>query len=111
MTEANDATPDSGRGCLTLLAVFLVISLAGTLVTLTLFALVVQEWELMGVPREFGFDMIVYAPLSGLVCGFAAVFWAARGGPSARWTPLLLGLSLVIAVALLLVFFGLGAVL
>lgn len=113
MTNETDASPAKNAGasgCLTLAAVFLVFSVAGALVTLMLYSLVVEQWELIAVPREFGFEMILYAPLSGLVCGFAAAFWSTRGGPSARRAPVLLSLGLVVALALLLVFFGLGAV-
>lgn len=99
----------SPRGCLTLAAIFLVVSLAGALATLMLFAFVVQDWGLIPVPREFGFDMILYAPLAGIACGFAATFWSTRGD-SARRGSVLLGLGLVVTAALLLVFFGLGAI-
>ena len=110
-TEPLPAGKDAGlRGCLTLAAVFLVVSVAGALVTLMLFALIVQDWGLISVPRDFGYEMILYAPLSGLVCGFAAAFWTARGGASARRAPVMLRFGLIAAGALLLVFFGLGTV-
>jgi hypothetical protein len=99
------------RGCLTLAAIFLVFTLAGALATLAVYSLIVEQWELIRVPREFGFEMILYAPLSGLACGFVAAFWATRGGPSARRAPVLLSLGLTVALGLLVVFFGLGAVL
>lgn len=113
MTNETEARPSGNAGppgCLTLAAVFLVVSFAGTLVTLTLFAFIVQEWGLISVPREFGFDMIVYGPLVGIACGFTAAFWATRGASPHRASVLLCGGLLVVA-ALLLVFFGLGTIL
>jgi len=114
VTNETDLAPgkEAGvRGCLTLAAIFLVFTLAGALATLALYSLVVEQWGLIRVRREFGYEMILYAPLAGLACGFAAAFWFTRGGPSARRAPVLLSLGLIVALGLLLVFFGLGAVL
>ena len=109
-----DLPPDKeagGRGCLTLAAIFLVVTVAGALATLALYVLIVEQWGLIGVRRELGYDMLLYAPLSGIACGFAAAFWSTRGGPPARRAPVLLGLGLIVALGLLVAFFGLGAVL
>ena len=72
--------------------------------------LVVEIWELVRVRREFGYEMIIYAPLAGLVCGIAATIWVARGGPSSRRASIALYLGVFVALALLLVAFGSGAV-
>lgn len=101
----------AGAGCLALVGVFAVTAMAGTLATLALYALVVERLGLISVRREFGFDMVLYAPLAGLICGFAVAFWAIRGGASARRAPVLMGLGLFVVLALLLIFFGLGSVL
>ena len=113
MTIETDLPPGketSVRGCLTLAAIFLVFTLGGTLATLAVYTLMVEQWGIE-VPRDFGYEMILYAPLAGLACGFAAAFWFTRGGPSARRAPVLLSLGLTVALGLLVVFFGLGMVL
>jgi hypothetical protein len=115
MTNEADTPPAEKQrgagGCFSLAGIFLLAFLVGTFATLALYALVVEHWRLIAVRREFGFDMVVYAPLAGLICGFVAAFWSIRGGLSARRTPLLLGLGLIVALVLMLVFFGLGSVL
>jgi hypothetical protein len=112
VTNETDLPPGKeahARGCLTLAAIFVVVTVAGTLATLALYTLVVEQ-GLISVPREFGFEMIVYAPLAGIACGFAALFWSSRGS-SARRAQVMLSLGLIVALVLLLVFFGLGTVL
>jgi hypothetical protein len=110
VTNETDLPPGKqagARGCLMLAAVFLVFTLGGALATLAVYTLIVDNgW--IEVPREFGFEMILYAPLAGLACGFAAALWASRGSPSARRAPAVLGLGLTVAMGLLVVFFGLG---
>jgi len=110
VTNETDLPPGrqaSARGCLTLAAIFLVFTLGGTLATLVVYTLMVEQVGIE-VPRDFGYEMIVYAPLSGLACGFAAAFWSMRGDPSARRAPVVLSLGLTVVLGVLLVFFGLG---
>jgi hypothetical protein len=112
VTNGTDLPP--GRearppGCLTLAAIFGAVAIAGAIATLALYTLVVErDW--ISVPREFGFEMIIYAPLAGIACGFAAVFWSTRGGSAARRARTMLSLGLIVASVLLVVFFGLGTV-
>jgi hypothetical protein len=115
-TGGPETGPESGQqpstyGCLLLFAVFLATAFAGTLATLALYTLLVEQLEVIQVRREFGYSMIVYAPLAGLACGFAAAFWASRGGSPARRGQIMLAVGSVAGLALLLLFFGLGAVL
>ncbi|HYJ52431.1 MAG TPA: hypothetical protein VEW04_04605 [Allosphingosinicella sp.] len=114
MTDQTDG-PGPGQepaapGCIVIMAVFVAISFAGALATLALYVLLVEQLGVIQVRREFGYDMIVYAPLAGLACGVAAMIWASRGGSPARRAQMLLVVGSVVGVALLLLFFGMGAV-
>ncbi|WP_077146166.1 hypothetical protein [Sphingopyxis sp. KK2] len=111
MTEEGDrAAPRDGAGCLVTGASFLFVAIIGWIAAITLYGLVVEQWELVRVRREFGYDWaFVYAPLFAIGAGGAVAFWVSGRGSSARLTlmVMLAGLAALLAG---LALFGLGAV-
>ena len=60
-------------------ALFAVVFVAVWLAAITLYGLVVEQWELVRVRREFSYDWVfLYAPLIAIGCGTALVLVAAR---------------------------------
>lgn len=111
MNEA-EGTPAkrAGAGCLAGGALFAVVFVAMWLAAITLYGLVVEQWELVRVRREFSYDWaFLYAPLIALGFGLASAFWATRRLPAARMTLLILttGLIALFGGILLLGFGGL----
>lgn len=106
-------TPDSARpsgaiGCLIGGALFAVVFVAAWLAAITLYGLVVEQWELVRVRREFSYDWaFLYAPLIALGCGFAAAFLATRRFSAARLTLLIVATGLIALFGGILLF-GLG---
>jgi hypothetical protein len=100
----------NGPGCLGLGLLFAGVTLAATLVTMFAYILVVEQWGLIAVRREFSFDMLLYAPLTGLVVASVAVLLATRGQASPQRTIALAGISGVAGLFLLILFFGLGTI-
>lgn len=99
----------AAAGCLAGGALFAVVFVAIWLAAITLYGLVVEQWELVSVRREFGYDWaFLYAPLIALGFGLAAAFFAARRLPAARMTLLILTLGLIALFGGILLF-GLGA--
>lgn len=111
MIEAEDAPAKRvGAGCLAGGALFAVVFVAMWLAAITLYGLVVEQWELVRVRREFSYDWaFLYAPLIALGLGLAGAFWATRRLPAARMTMLILttGLIALFGGILLLGFGGL----
>lgn len=98
-------------GCLIGGALFAAVFVAVWLAAITLYGLVVEQWELVRVRREFGYEWaFLWAPLIALALGFAAAFLATRRYAAARLTLLILAAGLVALFGALL-FFGLGALL
>ncbi len=97
MNEA-EGTPAkrAGAGCLAAGALFAVVFVAIWLAAITLYGLVVEQWELIRVRREFSYDWaFLYAPSIALGLGLASAFWATRRLPAARMTLLILTSGLV----------------
>ena len=98
----------TGAGCLAGGALFAVVFIAVWLAAITLYGLVVEQWELVRVRREFSYDWaFLYAPLIAFGLGLAAAFFATRRLPAARMTLLILTTGLI-ALFGAIVLFGLG---
>lgn len=105
---ANGARLRGGAGCLVGGALFAAVFVAVWLAAITLYGLVVEQWELVRVRREFSYDWaFLYAPLIAAGFGFAAAFFATRRFSAARLTLLIVATGLV-ALFGGLVLFGLG---
>ena len=109
MSESGDSgAKRTAAGCLAGGALFAVVFVAVWLAAITLYGLVVEQWELVEVRREFSYDWaFLYAPLIALGLGFAAAFAATRRLPAARITLLIVTTGLV-ALFGGIVLFGLG---
>ncbi len=80
------------------------------LAAITLYGLVVEQWALVRVRRDFSYDWaFLYAPLIALGVGLTAAFFATRRLPAARMTLLILTAGLIALFGGILLF-GLGAV-
>lgn len=97
--------PEAGRparrgpGCIAVGALFAVTAIVGWLVAITLYGLVVEQWEMIRVRREFSYDWVfLYAPLFAIGIGLAVAFWASRRVPAARLTLLIVGVGIVALV-------------
>lgn len=110
MSEAPDsANPRGGAGCLAAGALFAVIFVAIWLAAVTLYGLVVEQWEMIRVRREFSYDWVFfYAPSLAIGCAAASAFVAARRLPAARLT-LLIVVTAIVALLGGVALFGLGA--
>ncbi|HEX2812810.1 MAG TPA: hypothetical protein VHO04_09025 [Sphingopyxis sp.] len=109
MTGADDAAAKRpGAGCLAGGALFAVIFVAIWLAAITLYGLIVEQWELVRVRRGFSYDWaFLYAPLIALGVGLTAAFFATRRLPAARMTLLILTVGLIALFGGILLF-GLG---
>ncbi len=101
----------TATGCLAGGALFAVVFVAVWLAAITLYGLVVEQWELIEVRREFSYGWaFVYAPLIALGAGLAAAFAATRRLPAVRVTLLIVTTGLL-ALFAGIVLFGLGGLL
>lgn len=109
MSEGSDSgAKRTTAGCLAGGALFAVVFVAVWLAAITLYGLVVEQWELIKVRREFSYGRaFVYAPLIALGAGLAAAFAATRRLPAARMT-LLIATTGLVALFGGIVLFGLG---
>ena len=109
MSETGEAPAKrAGAGCLAGGALFAVVFVAVWLAAVTVYGLVVEQWELVGVRREFSYDWaFLYAPLIAFGLGLAAAFLATRRLPAARMTMLILTTGLIALFGGILLF-GLG---
>ncbi|WP_260582603.1 hypothetical protein [Sphingopyxis sp. PET50] len=109
MSGTPDSAPAAGpAGCLIGGALFAVVFAAVWLAAITLYGLVVEQWALVRVRREFSYDWVfLYAPLIALGLGFAAAFLATRRFSAARLTLLIVAVGLIALFGGLLLF-GLG---
>ncbi len=104
---ASDAKRAAG-GCLAGGALFAVVFVAVWIAAITLYGLIVEQWELVRVRREFGYDWaFLYAPLIAFGLGLAAAFFATRRLPAARMTLLIVTVGLIALFGGILLF-GLG---
>lgn len=98
----------SGAGCAAAGVLFAIVAILGWLIAITAYGLVVEQWEMIRVRREFGYDWVfVYAPLFAIGLGLVAAFLASRRAPAARMT-LLITVTGAIALLAGVVLFGLG---
>lgn len=109
MTDAGDRKAQRrGAGCVVTGVLFAVTFIAAWLAAIMLYGLVVEQWEMIRVRREFSYDWaFLYAPLLAIGCGTAVAFFATRRLPAARLTLLIVATA---AVALLggVALFGFG---
>ncbi len=106
--DRNRVAPRGDVGCLAASALFVVVFAVVWLAAITLYGLVVEQWELIRARREFSYDWVfLYAPLIAIGCGTAMAFVAARRFPAARVTMLILLTGLIARFGGLLLF-GLG---
>lgn len=112
MTEVADAAAKrTAAGCLAGGALFAVVFVAVWLAAITLYGLVVEQWELVRVRREFSYDWaFLYAPLIAFGLGLAAAFGATRRLPAARLVLLIVTVGLL-ALFAGIILFGLGGLL
>ena len=105
---AETSATRAGAGCLVGGALFAVVFVAVWLAAITLYGLVVEQWGLVRVRREFSYDWaFLYAPLIALGLGLAAAFLATRRLSAARMTLLILTIGLIALFGGILLF-GLG---
>lgn len=104
------ASSGRGGGCLAQSALFLGVAIAAAFAAMMAYVLVVEQWELIAVRREFLLDMaLLYAPLCGIVAGASALVWRSRRGVSVQRNWIMAAIALLVAVALFSIFTGLGA--
>ena len=107
-----DPAPDDIRrragGCLLAGTLFVTSFIVAWLAAIMLYGLVVEQWEMVRVRREFSYDWaFLYAPLFAFGCGTAAAFWATRRQSAVRITLLIIVTSLI-ALFAGIILFGLG---
>jgi drug/metabolite transporter (DMT)-like permease len=112
LSEAPDrAAKRTAAGCLAAGALFAVVFIAVWLAAITLYGLVVEQWEMVSVRHEFGYEWaFLYAPLIAFGLATAAAFVATRRLPAARLTLLIVTVGLV-ALFVGILLFGLGGLL
>lgn len=108
---ASSGPPRGAMGCLAAGALFAVVFVAVWLAAITLYGLVVEQWELVRVRREFSYDWaFLWAPLIAFGAATAAGFAATRRLSAARLTLLIVVTGLIALFGALLLF-GLGGLL
>lgn len=96
-------------GCLWSIFIFVAASIGITIAVILTYGLLIEQWNLIAVPREFGFDMILYAPLIGLLVGSAVTYFALQNRSLRKiWIAALIILIGLFIVLNLLGFSGLG---
>ncbi|WP_428627840.1 hypothetical protein [Sphingopyxis sp.] len=109
LPDPDPAAPLSrGWGCVAVGALFVFVAIIGWLLAIMLYGLVVEQWALIEVRREFSYDWVfLYAPMFAIGCATAAAFVVARRASAARLTLLIVVTG---AAALIggLVLFGFG---
>ncbi|KTE22590.1 hypothetical protein ATE67_01215 [Sphingopyxis sp. H050] len=105
---ADGAARRTAAGCLAAGALFAVVFVAVWLAAITMYGLVVEQWEMVKVRREFSYDWaFLYAPLIAFGLGIAASFVATRRLPAARLILLIVVVGLI-ALFVGILLFGLG---
>lgn len=108
MTEPAPGPDRTRSGCVAVGALFAIVSLLGWLIAITGYGLIVEQWEMIEVRREFSYDWVfLYAPLFAIGLGLAAAFLASRRASAARMT-LLIVVTGAIALLAGVVLFGFG---
>ena len=99
-----------GGGCLAQSALFFGVAIAAAFAAMMVYVLVVEQWGLIAVRREFSLDMaLLYAPLCGMVAGACALAWHARRGVAMQRNWTMTAIALLVALVLFSIFSGLGA--
>lgn len=108
MTEPAPGPERNRSGCVAVGALFAIVAILGWLIAITAYGLVVEQWEMIEVRREFSYDWVfLYAPLFAIGIGLAAAFLISRRASAARMT-LLITITGAIALLAGVVLFGLG---
>lgn len=108
MAESAPSPERTRAGCVAAGALFAIVAILGWLIAITAYGLVVEQWEMIEVRREFSYDWtFFYAPLFAIGLGVAATFLASRRASAAR-TTLLITVTGAIALLAGVVLFGLG---
>ncbi len=108
MTEPAPGPERTRSGCVAAGALFAIVAIFGWLIAITAYGLVVEQWEMIEVRREFSYDWVfLYAPLFAIGIGLAAAFLISRRASAARMT-LLITTTGAIALLAGVVLFGLG---
>jgi len=108
MTEAAPGPERSRTGCVAAGALFAIVAILGWLMAITAYGLVVEQWEMIEVRREFSYDWVfLWAPLFAIGLGLATAFLVSRRASAARMT-LLITVTGAIALLAGVVLFGLG---
>lgn len=106
-----EPAPDPERtraGCVAAGALFGIVAILGWLMAITAYGLVVEQWEMIQVRREFSYDWVfLWAPLFAIGLGLVTAFFASRRASAARMT-LLITVTGAIALLAGVVLFGLG---
>ncbi len=98
----------AGAGCVAAGALFAIVAILGWLIAITAYGLVVEQWRMIEVRREFSYDWVfLYAPMFAIGFGLVAAFLASRGASAARMA-LLITITGAIALLAGVVLFGLG---
>ena len=98
----------SRAGCVAAGALFAIVAILGWLIAITAYGLVVEQWEMIEVRREFSYDWVfLYAPLFAIGLGLATAFFVSRRASAARMA-LLITVTGAIALLAGVVLFGLG---
>lgn len=109
--EGGNRARRAGAGCLTAGALFAVTFTVAWLAAITLYGLIVEQWEMVHVRRDFAYGWtFVWAPLFATGCGFAVAFWAMRRLSAVKITLLILVTGLIGLFGGILLF-GLGGLL
>jgi hypothetical protein len=108
MTEPAPGPERTRAGCVAAGALFAIVAILGWLIAITAYGLVVEQWEMIEVRREFGYDWVfLWAPLFAIGLGLATAFLASRRASAAQMT-LLITVTGAIALLAGVVLFGLG---
>ena len=106
--DRDSIAPQGDVGCLAASALFAAVFAVAWLAAITGYGLVVEQWALVRVRREFSYDWVfLYAPLIAIGMGTAIVFVATRRFSAARITGLIVATGLVALLGGVLLF-GLG---
>ncbi|WP_432767817.1 MAG: hypothetical protein HEQ22_10285 [Sphingopyxis sp.] len=106
--DSDRAAPPGDVGCLAASALFVAVFAVVWLAAITFYGLILEQWELVRVRREFSYDwVLLYAPLIAIGVNTAIVFVAMRRFSAARVTGLIVATGLV-ALGFGLLLFGLG---
>ena len=108
MAEPAPGPEHSRTGCVAAGALFAIVSILGWLIAITAYGLVVEQWAMIEVRREFSYDWaFLWAPLLAFGLGLATAFFVSRRASAARMT-LLITVTGAIALLAGVVLFGLG---